>query len=413
VRVWYDGNVGCTMMPSGGDASAALSRWPGAKGGVLREVAEIAGVPSRRGPVAEAPVPTAHVRYVEDKRIDWQRVEQITTLSQQARQWTNFGPVSRALERVLEHVLDLPPQRAVVMCASATIGLYALAGLSAVKLGRTPRWVVCSYTFFSQRTGPFADAVVVDCDDRGLVDLDAVAALPDGAWDGLVVTNTFATLRDVRIFADFCQTRGKSLIVDSAGALLGPDRAWPGHPDEAISFHHTKPWGVGEGGCIVVDRAEAELARSALNFGIGGPRSLRPLASNGKISDVACAAILERLERLPAWAPSYAAQRMRIEALCDAMGVPRLAEAPRHAILASVPALAASPTARGDLESVGFDLGKYYPPLDERTRRAQRIFARMINIPAHGGMAAVDTEKLSEVLRRLSPTAAERHSERV
>jgi dTDP-4-amino-4,6-dideoxygalactose transaminase len=413
VHIWDDGDVDCTMTPSGKDSTAALSCRPGAVGGVLPEVAEIAGLPSRRTIVEDTPpLPPTHVRYVEDKRIDWQRVEQITALSRQARQWTNFGPVSRALERALEHILRLPRERAVVMCASATVGLYVLAGLSAVRFGRPLRWVVCSYTFFSQRTGPFATAVVADCDERGLIDLDAVAAMPDGTWDGLVVTNLFAGLRNARVFADFCRTRGKALILDSAGALLGLDRGWRGHPDEAISFHHTKPWGVGEGGCVIVDRADAELARSALNFAIGGPPSLRSFAGNGKISDVACAAILERLERLPSWAPSYAAQRARIEALCDAAGVPRLLDAPRDAVLASVPVLAADPVARGDLAHSGFDAGKYYPPLDAGAHTAQRIFARILNIPAHGGMAAVETAALSEAVRMLSPNPAERGNER-
>ena len=57
----------------------------------------------------------------------------------------------------------------------------------------------------------------------------------------MVVTNLFGSLPDTERFAKFCSARGKSLIVDSAAALLGLDRAAPGLPAEAISFHHTKP----------------------------------------------------------------------------------------------------------------------------------------------------------------------------
>lgn len=400
---------------NGAPPGVAAAAWAGGDG-VLPQIAEIAGLPKRRCDGGRTRV-AAHdaatrVRYIENKRIDWERVREITALSERAGQWANFGPVSAALERALECVLRLPGERAIVMCASATAGLQALAALEAAKLGRPVRWVVCAYTFFSQRVGPFADAIVVDCDARGLLDLDAVAALPDDSWDGLVVTNLFAGLPSARPFAAFCRNRRKAIIVDSAAAMFGPDRDWPDHPNEAISFHQTKPWGIGEGGCVIMDRADAALARSVINFGIGGPPPVRPLAGNGKISDVACALILERLERLPSWAPSYHDQRLRIETLCHEMGVPLLLPAPRDAILASVPALSPRAVGRQDFAGIEFDVGKYYPPLDDRCGTARRIFSRMINIPSHCDMAAIENPALLRVLERLSPGASRRGSER-
>jgi hypothetical protein len=271
---------------------------------------------------------------------------------------------------------------------------------------------VSAYTFFSQRIGPFADSIVVDCDDRGLTDLDAVAALPDDAWDGLVVTNLFAGLASVRPFADFCRARGKTIIVDSAAAMFGPARDWPEHPNETISFHQTKPWGAGEGGCIIVDRADAALARSLINLGLGAPPLAKAFAANAKISDIASAVILERLERLPAWAPTYGAQRARIETLCRELGVPLLLLAPHDAILASVPALSAQPAGRQDFTGIKFDLGKYYPPLDDRCRTARGLFARIVNVPSHCGMAVIETDALARVLTQLLPGASRRAAER-
>jgi dTDP-4-amino-4,6-dideoxygalactose transaminase len=385
--------------------------WAG-EASVLSQVAEIAGLPKRRwdegcAPSAARDAPM-RVRYVEDKHIDWDRVRDITALSERAGHWANFGPVSAALERVLECVLGLPSDRAVVMCASATVGLQALAGLEAVRRGRKLRWVVSAYTFFAQRVGPFSDSIVVDCGHDGIIDMDAVAALPDETWDGVVVTNLFAGLPSARPFAELASARGKAILLDSAAALFGPDRTWTGHPNEAASFHHTKPWGVGEGGCIIVDRDDATLARSLLNFGIGAPPAVKPFAGNGKISDVACAVILERLERLPSWARPYDAQRTRIETLCHRMGVPLLLQAPRGAIVGSVPALAAQPVERQELAGMDFDVGKYYPPLADHCPRARAIFARMINIPSHAGMAAVDAQALARALTPLMAREPER-----
>ena len=48
-----------------------------------------------------------------------------------------------------------------------------------------------------------------------------------------------------------------------------------------------------------------------------------------------------------------------------------------------------------------FDVGKYCPPLDPACIAARAIFSRIVNIPAHGNMAAVADEELSRMLNRL------------
>jgi len=391
-----------------GDPGAAGRRalWRCFSGGILPEIAEIAGLPERRSGLGNFDRPDlaarGRVRFVEDKRIDWQRVEEILELSRRANHWTNFGPVSQALERVLEHALRLPPERAVVACASASAGLTALAGLHAVKLGRPLRWLVSAYTFAVQRTGAFADALVVDCNDAGLIDLTAVKRLRKDAWDGMVLTNVFGTLADTERFEKFCRKRGKSLIIDSAAALLGRDRKAPGLPAEAISFHHTKPWGVGEGGCVIVDRADADLVRSALNFGFKGPDLLRKFSGNGKISEFACALILDRLERLPSWSHFYCGQRLRILRSCRGAGLELLCGLPDDAIAGSVPMLARRPISASDLADRPFDMGKYYPPLDRRSHNAQRIFTHIVNVPCHAGMAAMSSDIIQSTLQDLA-----------
>jgi dTDP-4-amino-4,6-dideoxygalactose transaminase len=380
--------------------------WKGFSGGILPELAEIAGLPERTSGLGsfDRPELTASgpVRYIEDKRIDWQRVHEILDISRRANQWTNFGPVSQALERALEHILAIPADRAVVACASASVGLTALAGLHAARRGRRLRWLVSAYTFAVQRTGVFDDAIVVDCDDAGLIDLAAAAELPDGQWDGMVVTNLFGALKDSGRFAAFCAERGKVLILDSAQALFGLDRTQAGLPAEVISFHHTKPWGVGEGGCMIVDRADMPLVRSALNFGIGGPDLLKPFAGNGKISEPACALILDRLERLPSWSHFYYGQRRRIDKLRRHAGLSLLCQGPDHAIAASLPVLAARPIGASWFKGQPFDMGKYYPPLEKGHRNAERLFARIVNVPAHSGMASLPTEVIKEVLQDLA-----------
>ena len=374
--------------------------------GIDADIAAVAGFPPRRG--FDAPSATQHdfVRYVEDKTPDYRRLQEILELSVQARQWANFGPVSQALERSLKHLLALPEDRDVIVCSSATFGLNALAGLHAASRGRPLRWAVSAYTFANQRTGAFADSHVVDCTEQGMIDLSALARLPEESWDGLVVTNLFASLADIGPYAVFCRDRGKAIILDSAAALFGRSRLTD-DPAETISFHHTKPWGFGEGGCVVVNRDEAPLIRSALNCGIGWPDAVGICVGNGKMAEVAAAAILERLERLPGWGAAYRQQRARIEALCHEASLPLLLQPAESAILASVPVLAARPLARAELPNLGFDIGKYYPPLPGANPTARCIFAHIANVPAHGGMAGVATERIGCALRELAVPAGE------
>jgi dTDP-4-amino-4,6-dideoxygalactose transaminase len=382
--------------------------WKRFSGGILPEIAAIAGLPERTSGLGSFDRPALggpeRARFVEEKRIDWQRVHEILELSRRANQWTNSGPVSHALERAIEFILHLPPERAVVACASASVGLTTLAGLHAVRRGRPLRWLVSAYTFAVQRTGIFADATIVDCDDHALLDLDQAARVHDGQWDGMVVTNVFASLRDLNRFTDFCGARGKALIVDSAGAMFGIDRRDPRMPAEAISFHHTKPWGVGEGGCIIVDRADVPLVRAALNFGIGGPQELRRFSGNGKISEASCALILDRLERLPGWRTFYMGQRNRIRTLARREGLRLLCKTSRDAVVASIPVLAPRPIGAGDLAGRPFDLGKYYPPLSEGFPNAARIFGHIVNVPCHAGMAAISKQTMVSVLRGFAET---------
>jgi dTDP-4-amino-4,6-dideoxygalactose transaminase len=383
--------------------------WLRLTGGIFAQIAAIAGLPERSTGLGNFDRPSlsssARVRFVEDKPIDWRRVQEILECSRRANRWTNFGPVSQALEQALEFVLQLPPDRAVVVCSSASTGLTALAGLHAVKRGRPLRWLVSAYTFAIQRTGVLSDSIIVDCNDLGLLDLAAVKNLREEQWDGMIVTNLFDALENFDRFVRFCRKRGKALILDSAGAMLGLDRRAAAMPAEAISFHHTKPWGVGEGGCVIVDRADVPLVRSALNFGMGQPEVLKPFAGNGKISEFACALILDRLERLPAWSSFYIGQRHRLAKLCKEAGLPTLGHRPAGAVIASLPVLAARPIQMADLTGQPFDMGKYYPPLGKGYPKAAHIFSRIVNIPCHSGMAAIPNDVLKAVLRDLATPA--------
>ena len=131
------------------------------------------------------------VRFVENKAVDFDFVQGALDASARANHWTNFGPATAELEASLGRFLALPESRRVVMCASGTAAMFALAGLSAYRAGRPMRWVTSAFAFHPARQGPYTDARVVDCDAEGMLDLAALAAVPDDAYDGVLATNVF------------------------------------------------------------------------------------------------------------------------------------------------------------------------------------------------------------------------------
>lgn len=391
--------------------SPAMRRalWQRFRHGIEPALADVIGVPQRlsdAGELDRADLNAGTVPFVEPKIPDWSRIAQICTLSERDHRWANFGPVNAALGSVLGSLMELPEDRSVIPSSSATSALQAIAGMHAVRAGRPLVWAVSAFGFFSGAIGAFAGRnCIVDCDKSGLLDLEPLARLDPGSWDGLIVTNVFGMTADFSRYGAFCQERGKRLIIDSALGFPRPRHHGAG-ADEVISFHHTKPWGFGEGGCAIVARESASLVRSFLNFGAGTDAAFAPYASNGKMSDVAAAAILERLERLPSWSFFYEQQRRRIVNLVAAAGLKMLGRCLNEAISPHLPVLAPGPIALEAMPAARFAVRKYYRPLAPGFPTAQVLFSRIVNVPCHPAMAATPTHELERFFASLNRGSA-------
>ena len=345
------------------------------------------------------------VGFIEQKFPDFAEIAEILSLSADSGYWTNFGPVSLLLESTLEHYLNLPPSRAVVMCSSGTAALLALIALKEHRMGRRLRWVVSAFGFRSTHLGPLACAKVLDCDDKGLLDFETLAALDPDTWDGAVLTNVFGLRSDLHEYVKLCRDLGKDLIVDSAGLLPGFSRQNArGSVDEILSFHQTKPWGMGEGGCAIVAREQAPKLREFMNCGEGLDQADLLRASNYKISDFSCALILQRLLHAPEWSSAYREQAQRVLEIARAAGLLPLAPMDLGVIIPPhLPLLARRPIAETSLANSQFVIRKYYKPLSETpSGNAQAIYDRIVNIPCHPDMAALRDEEISNCLRDIA-----------
>lgn len=343
----------------------------------------------------------AKIRFVEDKSPDWMRVQELLERSSRAGRWANFGPVQQHFTELVARILDLDASRAVVSASSATSALFAVVGAHAEEAGRPLVWAVSAFGFMSTAVGPLTGRVrIVDCDQTGMIDISALAALPAESWDGLLATDVFGGRADFSELSHLCAAAGKPMIIDAAVSF--PAHRSPSvRASEVVSFHHTKPWGFGEGGCAIVDAAHAQKVGAFLNFGVGADSSLKAFAGNGKMSDIAAALISQRLEVMPAWADGYRRQRQRIADLAVSQGLSVLVKHPADAVVPHVPVLAHRAVGLSELPPAPFAVAKYYRPLSTECPVAAQLYSRIVNVPCHPGMAQIDDAAICQFLRAL------------
>jgi hypothetical protein len=340
------------------------------------------------------------VSFVENKPIDTQRVADFLGGAAMFNRWANRGPAWHAVSDAYAAYFANMAGKRVVPVANGGIALEALANLHSMRAGRPLRWCVSSFSFLNTGRGLFADAITVDCDGTGVLSLDAVRALDPGSFDGLVVTNPFGLLRDFDAFATWQRETGKPLLIDNA-AGIGPDV--PDLAYQSFSLHHTKPYGVGEGGLAVVPEDDFEEFLGLLEYKPLPSDALSYWINNGKVSELSCASHLVRLETAPVWVPLYHEQAQRITQLALAAGLRPLLPGCDFGIQSaaapamSLPFVAPHAVPVEALRNDRFCMAKYYKPL-ARTATATALYDRLLNVPSHADMAQVPDAEIRRVL---------------
>jgi dTDP-4-amino-4,6-dideoxygalactose transaminase len=353
------------------------------------------------------------VDFVENKSVRSDELARILEPSIRENRHTNFGPVAGELERQLTALNELGPAFGACCAANATLALQAIVATLHNTFGRRLRWAVSDFGFFTSFIGPFAEHLSIPCRPDGMISLTdlRLAALDD--YDGVLVTNVFGLHEDYHEVFDFCRANRKVLLIDNAAgflALAPYHHAQFGEADpllwaEVVSFHHTKAWGMGEGGVAFLPRSLMPTFRAAINFGVGQGRQLpdRQLCTNGKMSEIAAAQILSRVRAKDEWIDGYRRQARRILAIGRAAGLRPLIDAlPDRAVPGHVPFLRRAPIALEALDNPHFAILKYYRPSRQSGETSRAIFERILNVPCHPGMAAIDEARISSVLCALA-----------
>lgn len=338
------------------------------------------------------------VGFIEAKAIDWDVMDKQLAQSRDINQYTNFGPVSMQLEDKLMDYFEpdiLEPNRIVVACSSGTSALFALVEMHNLAHRQDLKWGVCSYSFHCNRQGPLRDAEIIDCDECGMLDIGKFDATDCNA---MLVTNPFGIVDNLDEYKRYCRDHKKVLICDSCSAF---DALTNHDVDQAFSFHHTKPWGFGEGGAVIINQENKNLFRALINFGVYGSPNMTPKKSmmlkqkstNAKLSDVAAGFILQRLENYQYIASDDTARYHRVQGLASQFDMNCLGSKPQSPN--TVPLLC--PRAVNSLNNQYVSLGKYYEPL-EPTPNATNIYSRIINFPCHSGIDELSDPVISECL---------------
>jgi dTDP-4-amino-4,6-dideoxygalactose transaminase len=203
------------------------------------------------------------VAFIEAKKPDFKRVQELLFKSDLENHWSNFGPVWQSLKSFIELRLELPASRVVIPCASGTHALTAAAAITTRSPPNAP-WLVSAFGFRSTIIGPFADASIVDCDAEGVLSIREIADLDPSTFGGIAVTNPFGLCFDFSQHIAVARRLGKPLILDNAAGFDSVDRSDHAGVLECLSLHHTKPFGFGEGGCLIVDGELESRARAAI-----------------------------------------------------------------------------------------------------------------------------------------------------
>lgn len=209
-----------------------------------------------------------------------------------AKQYSNFGPNYRALEQKLSDFF----RGYALPVSSATMGLY-IAYLVEFKPGE----IVGIPTFTFPATAQAARAAdlqinIVNCSE-GSWGLDPANFHDDGFHNGFVITSPFGHMIDHEYFDRLAKGYKKKLVYDLAAGFFLP--IITPHP-RVYSFHATKQFPIGEGGCVVFgNKDDFEFAKKLINFSYTSNQQIQSeYGTNGKMDEMHCAMAMAQFDNL-------------------------------------------------------------------------------------------------------------------
>jgi dTDP-4-amino-4,6-dideoxygalactose transaminase len=213
--------------------------------------------------------------------------------------YTNHGPLVQELEVKLSSYLKV---KHVVCVSNATIGL--IMGVEALQL--TGKVITPSFTFIASTqalTWSGVEPVFCDVNVRThQIDLSEIDKLITPDVSGILAVNLWGGSCNPQLIEEIAQKKGLKVIFDSAHAM---GCEFNGRPIgnfgdlEVFSFHATKIFSTGEGGCITTNNDEIARKLRNIRSSYGAGETVRVVkTSNGRMSEAQAAVGLMNLRHL-------------------------------------------------------------------------------------------------------------------
>lgn len=235
--------------------------------------------------------------WISKKIINFKRTSQMLQHCQSTNIFTNQGQYVSKLEDFIRNKFKISDNKSIICTCNATLALWCLCDSISIKQKRSLQWTTQSFTFPPSAQGLLQKTHIVDIDKEGGLDLTLV---PDDT-DGIIVTNVFGNIVDIDKYTKWAKQHDKFIVFDNAATAYtfykGINSCNYGN-GSIISFHHTKPFGFGEGGAIIIDKEYEQECRRLINFGIHNHLDLpwNRLGGNYKMSEISAIYILSFLQ---------------------------------------------------------------------------------------------------------------------
>jgi dTDP-4-amino-4,6-dideoxygalactose transaminase len=249
--------------------------------------------PAEALPVMRPMLPTADDLLPYLRRIDAARV------------YSNFGPLAAELQDKLTERLRLPVGSVVATSSGTTALMAAILSVAGPATRLRPYALIPAFTFAA--TGVAAErcgyqGYLADIDaSTWMLDPESLAGHPALEQVGVIIpVAPYGRPVAQSPWLAFRERTGIPVVIDAAASFdcvyhsPGP---FFGEIPVVMSFHATKIFGTGEGGCVVSTNAGMiERAGQALNFGIHMTRESASPSLNGKMSEYHAAVGLAELD---------------------------------------------------------------------------------------------------------------------
>lgn len=341
------------------------------------------------------------IKYIEHKKIDYEKVKLFLEKSEQSNMLTNRGPAKFELEKKLSEVLGISKNKRVVCVANGTLALHSIYFYLLKKYKNKVKFVTPSFTFPSSVVGLFKTNVL----DINLETYTIPLTKENiNKYDVFILTNLFGTYpSNLLEWQDICKKNNKILILDNASSPLTEIENININNFGDFSFgslHHTKFLGFGEGGYIVVDENLYNEFNNIMGFGFDISTTKRiysKYSSNYKMCDVNAAFIHQHISNYNILT-HINVQKEFIKRINDIEEV-KIFNYVDGVVYGNLPILFNKPINHLYFKDKNIECNKYYYPLVKH-KNSLLLYEKIVNFPLHQKITEYEIDIIVSLIKR-------------